>query len=160
MSPGSTAHPCAGDPVKVLVVGSGAAVEELARVLSHSRWELVRARDRRQATDILPGLGPAVVVSEVALEDGTWQDVLCESAHSPCHPPVIVAANQADDYLWMEVLNGGGYNFIAMPFAEREVFDIISMAWLRLRRQPESFRPPKGAAEEEGLGVRPRAVSY
>jgi DNA-binding NtrC family response regulator len=142
MSSGSNALPCAGDPVKVLVIGSGAAVEELSRVLSHTRWQLVRASDLRQATDILPGIGPAVVVSEVALGDGTWLDVLRESERTPNHPPVIVAANYADDCLWLDVLNGGGYNLIAMPFAELEVFRVISMAWLRLRRQPESFRPP------------------
>jgi DNA-binding NtrC family response regulator len=151
MSSGSNAPPCAGDPVKVLVVGSGAAIEELARVLSHSRWELVRARDCRQATDILPGIGPAVVVSEFTLEDGTWLDILRESERAPCRPPVIVAANHADDYLWLEVLNGGAYNVIAMPFAELEVFRVISMAWLRLRRQPESFRPPKEPLRRRGL---------
>jgi DNA-binding NtrC family response regulator len=142
MSSGSNALPCAGDPVKVLVIGSGAAVEELARVLSHTRWQLVQARDLRQATDILPGIGPAVVVSEVALGDGTWLDILRESERAPNHPPVIVAADCADDCLWLEVLNGGGYNLIAMPFSESEVFRVISMAWLRLRRQPEGFRPP------------------
>jgi DNA-binding NtrC family response regulator len=143
MSSGSNALPCAGDPVKVLVVGSGAAIEELARVLSHSRWELVRARDRRETAQILPEIGPAVVVSEAALEDGTWGDILRESERAPCHPPVIVAASHADDYLWLEMLNGGAYSVIAMPFSELEVFRVISMAWLRLRRQPESFRPPR-----------------
>ncbi len=151
MSSGSNALPCAGDPVKVLAVGSGAAVEDLARVLSHSRWELVRARDRREATDLLPGIGPAVVVSEVALEDGTWLDILRESERAPCHPPVIVAASHADDYLWLELLNGGAYSVIAMPFAELDVFRDISMAWLRLRRQPESFRPTKEPLRRRGL---------
>jgi DNA-binding NtrC family response regulator len=129
----------------VLAVGSGADIEELSRVLSHSRWELIRARNLRQAAEILPGIGPVVVVSEFALEDGKWLDILRESERASIHPPVIVAADLANDEIWTEVLNDGGYGVIAMPPAEREVFRIISMAWLRLRRQPESFRPLNSA---------------
>ncbi len=141
MSSGLNAQsPCSGDPVKVLTVGSGAVMEELARVLSHSRWEIVRARSTRQAADLLPQIGPAVVVSEVATDDGTWHDVLREADRAPQRPPVIVAAKHADDYLWLDVLDRGGYNVLGMPFSEREVFRIISMAWLRLRRQPGSVR--------------------
>jgi FixJ family two-component response regulator len=43
---------------------------------------------------------------------------------------VIVAAHHADDRLWMEVLNLGGYNVLAKPLLEQEVFRMISNAWL------------------------------
>jgi hypothetical protein len=33
----------------------------------------------------------------------------------------------------MEVLNRGGYNLLAIPLDERELFRVVSMAWLNLR---------------------------
>ncbi len=46
---------------------------------------------------------------------------------------MIVSALHADNSLWMDVLNSGGYNVIGQPFEEQEVFRMVSMAWLHRR---------------------------
>ena len=46
-------------------------------------------------------------------------------------PPVIVTARLADDYLWAEVLNEGGFDVLAQPFDREEVIRVISAATRR-----------------------------
>jgi DNA-binding response OmpR family regulator len=41
-----------------------------------------------------------------------------------------VTSRLADDRLWAEVLNIGGYDVLAKPFVPAEVFRTISLAWL------------------------------
>ena len=74
---------------------------------------------------------PRVVICERDLPDGSWKDVLAitMSLHNP--PPVIVTSRLADDYLWMEVLNWGGYDVLAKPLDQCELNRSIQLAWER-----------------------------
>jgi FixJ family two-component response regulator len=77
---------------------------------------------------------PAVVlICEAVLPDGSWRELLDHTLRLPLPPPLIVVAPHADDRLWMDVLNCGGYNLLAIPLEEREVFRLVSMAWRHLR---------------------------
>ncbi len=108
-------------------------MEDLRRILGHSRWNLVRAENLSAAQPALERPEPRVVVCEATLEDGTWRDVLRRALSLPLPPPVVVTAKHADDHLWMDVLNSGGYNVLGRPFQEQEVFRILSTAWLHHR---------------------------
>jgi len=45
------------------------------------------------------------------------------------HPPqLVVASRTADDRLWAEVLNIGGYDVLAQPFDSDEVSRVIAAA--------------------------------
>ena len=125
-------HPLtgAGDPARVLVIGSGPVSEDLVRILGHSRWTVLRARTLASAKSVLEKTGKLVLVCEAELSDGTWKDVLRAGTGAPVPCPVIVAANHADDRLWMEVLNLNGYNVLGRPFDEPEIFRVLSSAWL------------------------------
>jgi DNA-binding response OmpR family regulator len=47
-------------------------------------------------------------------------------------PPLIIVTSQfADECLWAEVLNLGGYDVLAKPFDSFEVIWLMSMAWRR-----------------------------
>jgi DNA-binding response OmpR family regulator len=50
-------------------------------------------------------------------------------------PLLIVTSRSADDALWAEVLNLGGYNVLAKPFDSREVFHVVANAWLHWKNQ-------------------------
>jgi DNA-binding response OmpR family regulator len=130
--PAGTAVESGGDPVTVLAIGAGAGMAELQRILGHSRWTVLQAGTLAEARGELRKDG-VVVVCEATLPDGTWKDVLDHALRLPAPPPVIVTSPHADDFLWMEVLNLGGYNVLGRPFREREVFQLVSMAWLRRR---------------------------
>jgi len=58
------------------------------------------------------------------------------SRNSPMGPPqyrpplLVVTSRKADDTLWSEVLNLGGYDVLAQPYERAEVVRILSLAWL------------------------------
>ena len=63
----------------------------------------------------------SAVLCEQALPDGTWRDILEFISHTNEQPPLIVTSMLADDHLWAEVLNLGGYDVLVKPFHEQEV---------------------------------------
>lgn len=69
-----------------------------------------------------------VVVTEAALPDGEWLDVLHLVRGCPHDPQVILASPHGDGRLWSEALNLGVYDLLAQPFREPEVRRILSNA--------------------------------
>jgi DNA-binding NtrC family response regulator len=69
-----------------------------------------------------------IVLTEAALTDGNWLDVLHLVRDSPQELEVIVTDAHADSRLWSETLNRGAYDLIAQPFYEPEVQRILSNA--------------------------------
>ena len=85
---------------------------------------------------MLRGCGVAVVISESCLPAGqTWRDLLAALQATSNPPPLIVTDRLADDQLWAEVLNLGGYDLLAKPFDAREVLRTVQVAH-RLRNDP------------------------
>lgn len=75
---------------------------------------------------------PDIVISCSELPDGTWKNALAACQRLSVPPPVIVASRLADEHLWAEVLNLGGFDLIARPLDARELGWIVRSA-LRLR---------------------------
>jgi len=124
-----TNEPVGAAQVTVLAVAPEADRAALRRILEHSRWTLVEASTIAEALATLQERVSVVLICEAELPDGTWAELLKHSQDLPAPPPVIVTARQADDDFWMQVLNHGGYNVLGKPFSEREVFEMVSVAW-------------------------------
>lgn len=107
----------------------------LRQLLSQGRWRLREARSFREALAALRQNPVAVLVSECDLPDATWQDVWRSLELQPNPPAMIVTSRFADDRLWSEVLNLGGYDVLAKPFAPDEVRRVVSMAAWDWQRQ-------------------------
>jgi DNA-binding NtrC family response regulator len=122
----------------VLAVTSPDDLRCLERILGHTRWTLETASSVAEVATRLRGHPGVVVITDAVLADGDWKDLLACAAQQPSPPPLIVAAHHADDRLWMEVLNSGGYNVVGKPFEGQEVFRVISMAWLHGRKRPKA----------------------
>ena len=85
--------------------------------------EHARTRLRRQEYD--------VILTEAALPDGKWLDVLHLVRECPRETEVIVTDPQADARFWAEALNLGAYDLLAQPFYEPEVRRILYNACSR-----------------------------
>jgi len=72
-----------------------------------------------------------IVLTEAALPDGNWLDVLHLIRACPQEAEVILTDPQADSRLWSEALNRGVYDLIAQPFYEPEVQRIVANACWR-----------------------------
>ena len=97
------------------------------------------------ALHIQRGSQPRVVVCERDLPDGDWRDVLKIAASLLSPPPVVVTFRLADEYLWAEVLNLGGYDVLAKPLDKQEVRRTLSLAWEGWVNQRTSAQPSKAA---------------
>jgi DNA-binding NtrC family response regulator len=108
-----------------------------------------RLKMGRTLTDVLTHLerDPADVVltpSHLSESKDNWKDVLYAMERKGAIRPLIVTSRLADEFLWAEVLNLGGFDVLAKPFDTTEVERVIGCA-LRERvrimaRRPESHR--------------------
>jgi DNA-binding response OmpR family regulator len=119
---------------------------DLQRILQHSKWRQYDARTQVEALAFLNEHPTSVAICDSELPDGTWKDLLSRLEPMP-HPPVLVVTSRlADDLLWSEVLHHGGYNVLAKPLDMKEVFHVVSFAWLHWKDQWEAPRAKVRAA--------------
>jgi CheY-like chemotaxis protein len=104
----------------------------LRRLLSGLPWVLTTATNCRQAVRQMSQEQISVIFCESLLEDGTWKSVLGH-IRGEAHPPLLVVTSRvADEHLWAEVLNLGGYDVLAKPFIAEEVRHVCTTASLWL----------------------------
>ena len=63
--------------------------------------------------------------------DGSWEDLLRATAGLRTPPNIIVFSRLADESLWAEVLNMGGFDVLIKPFQPEEVLRVTFAAWSR-----------------------------
>jgi DNA-binding response OmpR family regulator len=101
--------------------------KSLETILEPESWTIQGARSLGEATTMLRA-HPSLIVCEKDLPDGTWKDVFSQARDMDNPPPVVVVSRHADERLWAEVLNLGGYDVLLKPFDRSEVSRVISMA--------------------------------
>jgi DNA-binding NtrC family response regulator len=101
----------------------------LRNILHHGDWVIVHCRSVADAAVHLRSAEFSVVVAENVLPDGCWKDVLRTAESQSQAPLVLVVSRHADDRLWAEVLNLGGYDLLLKPFDRSEVTRVVGMAW-------------------------------
>ncbi len=103
-------------------------------------WRLFEARDRRQAVECLRRHPVEVVLAEGDAPRWHWKKVLRQLRRLARPPQLIVTARTADECLWSEVLNFGGYDLLVQPLDREEVERVVASARRRFDFQPERAR--------------------
>jgi len=91
-------------------------------------WRLFEARDRRRGLEYLERHPVQVVLAESHTPRWTWKRVLGDLRRLAHPPQLIVTSRVADDSLWAEVLNVGGYDVLARPLETDEVERVVAAA--------------------------------
>ncbi len=107
----------------------------LERICERTRWRTTEAYTFQEALVRMAEEQPDVVLCEANLPDGTWRDLLAELSHGSNPPYLIVTSRLADESLWAEVLNLGGYDVLAQPFEPVEIYRVVGFACQRHREQ-------------------------
>ncbi len=130
-------HTSAPERVVTILAVSGLQEDHnwLGEVVRHSNWRMLSARSCSEACEILNSERVPVVVCESSLPDGNWRSLLDRLAQCAGRPLLIVTSRQADDRLWAEVLNLGGYDVLPKPFDKSEVVRVVGSAWLHWRHR-------------------------
>jgi DNA-binding response OmpR family regulator len=111
----------------------------LRAILTPPLWDVCEARTFREAIAILDDLPCGVAIWDTEVPDGNWQGLLRNFECRQNPPKLVVSSRVADDRLWAEVLNLGGYDVLAQPFDPGEVLRVTraaGMAWHRSIAQP------------------------
>ncbi|HWB98102.1 MAG TPA: response regulator [Bryobacteraceae bacterium] len=87
------------------------------------------AQTAREGLAFLSSYPVEVVVCERDLPDGDWRGILSATWHLPKPPLLIVISRHADESLWAEVLNLGGYDVLLKPFYRDELARVIQQAF-------------------------------
>ena len=116
-------------PVTALLVGEFAQDRPLLQEISRKLgWSLMEARDRRHALQVLQRNRVHVVLTESDVPNWNWKKILQDLRRLAAPPQLIVASRTADDYLWAEVLNIGGFDVLPQPLEHDEVERVIAAA--------------------------------
>jgi DNA-binding NtrC family response regulator len=100
----------------------------LGRILRSPGWRLIAASNLKEALACVEEHGVSVAICERDLPDGTWRALLEALDEIPDRPKLIVCSRLADNGLWAEVLNLGGYDVLMAPFDREEVLHVVSLA--------------------------------
>jgi len=115
----------------LFISGRLSDARRLSRMLDSLPILLEHAPTLQQARTQLSQEDYDVILTEAALPDGRWLDVLHLAREYPKDVEVIVTDPQADAHFWAEALNMGAYDLLAQPFYEPEVRRILHNACTR-----------------------------
>jgi DNA-binding response OmpR family regulator len=101
----------------------------LIHILRPAGWSLDSAFGCLDAIKSLEVESAPVVIVERDLPDGNWKSLRNRLIQMPFAPKLIVTCRLADERLWVEVLNLGGYDVLAQPFYAREVLSSVNSAF-------------------------------
>ena len=105
--------------------------DRLSQILGPLPVEFEHVADLEHARHKLQLERYPVILTDAALSDGGWPDVL-ELAHQvKPSPEVIVTTRFADARLWIDALSRGVFDLLAQPFYPTEVRRILSNAFGR-----------------------------
>jgi DNA-binding response OmpR family regulator len=116
-----------------IVTASIASPEDrtcLLRTLAMPRWRIQFAGSLAALRRDVITSSSGIVITDQHLADGSsWKDVLANLDRHRNRPQLIVADRLADEALWAEVLNLGGYDLLVSPFDPAELHRSVSLAW-------------------------------
>jgi DNA-binding NtrC family response regulator len=115
--------------VSALLVGEYDNDRGLVReVFRNFGWRLFEQRDCRRTLGWLRRNPVQVVIAECPSAGVGWQNLLEDLRDLPEPPQLVVASRTADDFLWSEVLNRGGYDVLPRPLNRDEVQRVVAAA--------------------------------
>lgn len=108
--------------------------QSLHSILDSNGWTIQGAKSIREATRFLQDR-PSMILCEQTLPDGSWKDIFREAQKLDNPAAFVVASRIADQRLWAEVLNLGGFDVLIQPFDRSEVKRVMSMASRHANRE-------------------------
>ncbi len=123
----------------------------LDRIFLDSNWQSHRASNCQEGLGFLDQHYVPVVLADPELPDGSWRELLNGMAGLSAPPNLIVSSRLADDRLWAEVLNLGGYDVLVTPFESMEVLRVTIAARDDWRRNQMEGRTRPAKADQSRI---------
>jgi DNA-binding NtrC family response regulator len=118
----------ANDPMSTVLAVSSDANDSQVMQNILGEWKVKSARNCAEALFMLRNADCSVVICDKELPDGSWRDLLSGMGRLLSAPPLVVMSRHADETLWAEVLERGGFDLLAKPLEGDEVQRVIPSA--------------------------------
>jgi DNA-binding response OmpR family regulator len=140
--------------ISILLVTPSSDDESAVRQILKTKpiSKISRCTGVQEALQQIHSTSPAVVICERDLPDGNWKAVLGACEAMPKSPLVVVVSKHADENLWAEVLNLGGYDVLLKPFDGTEVTRVVASTYRQWSGSPA--RQPVGSQKSGFAEVR------
>ncbi len=115
----------------------------LRDMFARTKWQLRFAGTLDDLRQALRHSQIGVVITDSRHPDCCWNEVLEAANQTEGQPSVIISSRLADDRLWAEVLNTGGFDLLLMPFDRTEMLHCIASAWRNWQDRQVSKRSGK-----------------
>jgi DNA-binding NtrC family response regulator len=161
VSPPLRKPPRVEEGIEVLMISavdSGFAC--LQRVLEPYGSRVRRCATGTQALELLQRRATGVVICNTESREGDWKELPDLLARLAPPPLLIVASRLADEMLWVNVINHGGYDLLSVPFEPQETLRVISEAscayhrkFMEVRRQERALQAKSRLPRESRAGA-------
>ena len=101
---------------------------KLQEILRNEEWKVKSVSSAEEASLVLAKKPPSVIIYGDKLPGSDWREFLTDLHNRGWALPTIIAAEHADERLWADVLNRGGFDLLQRPFEEQEVRRVVDMA--------------------------------
>ncbi len=125
-----------------------ADLQSLGDILRPHNWKITSVKTWKEARTFLSRADADVIMCECKLPDGMWRNLLNSLDTLRQRPPIVVMSRDADESLWAEVLNLGGYDVLQKPFEEMEVLRVAAMAQRHHDRSAQNPSVPRVKVQE------------
>jgi FixJ family two-component response regulator len=117
----------------IIVTSRAEDVADLKAILHDTPWELAGIPRIEDAAIALKEASAPILLFDRDTAGACWQDTmkrLIKSRRSAC---VILLSSVADQYLWDEVVQQGGFDVLARPFRKEQVLSALVFAYAHCR---------------------------
>lgn len=104
---------------------SSPETRSLLGVIGCSRWPVRELPDARSASVEIGERDCAVVICGTA----DWRDVIKQARTAERQPGVIVVADKANDFEWLQVLEAGGHYMPLDKLIPSHLFSLVNILW-------------------------------
>jgi DNA-binding NtrC family response regulator len=120
--------------IPVLIVTSRAEdVAELNSILEGTPWELTNASRGEDVGAALKAASVPILLFDRDTASESWQKTMRDLIKLRRGACVVLLSNVADQYLWEEVVQHGGFELLSRPFRKELVLSTLVFAYAHCR---------------------------
>jgi two-component system response regulator HydG len=139
-------------PTILLVDDERGILDSLSILFRGEGFEVVAADSGKEALELLEGVGPDLVLSDIRMPGATGLDVMTRAREVDPEMPVILMTAQASLQSAVRAVNEGAYYYLQKPFANDELLAICRRALEARQLKVENRRLKKEIGRRGGDG--------
>src|SRR4051794_10140299 len=140
------------DPVRLLITGQTERdTRTLRAIADQNGWNTFEMRNNVGALACITSRQIGVVLAEHDVVNGNWLSLLEQINELPRPPRFVVFSRWADERLWADVLNRGGFDLLSLPVNADELHHSVDIAWTSWQQGhgPTASRRKPAALQDE-----------